>query len=91
MSPQPNRISRRCERNEPTGEKGLRQRELKGIQGGRPIRKTAAVQWVRHGPSDTDRIIPARFLRKRRSAGYGQFCFHDLRVRPDGTRIPDSS
>jgi 3-isopropylmalate/(R)-2-methylmalate dehydratase small subunit len=34
---------------------------------------------------DTDRIIPARFLRKPRSAGYGRFCFHDLRLRPDGT------
>jgi 3-isopropylmalate/(R)-2-methylmalate dehydratase small subunit len=38
---------------------------------------------------DTDRIIPARFLRKRRSAGYGQFCFHDLGVRPDGTEDPE--
>lgn len=28
---------------------------------------------------DTDRIIPARFLRKPRSAGYGNFLFHDLR------------
>jgi 3-isopropylmalate/(R)-2-methylmalate dehydratase small subunit len=37
---------------------------------------------------DTDRIIPARFLRKPRSAGYGQFCFHDLVVRPDGTEDP---
>jgi 3-isopropylmalate/(R)-2-methylmalate dehydratase small subunit len=37
---------------------------------------------------DTDRIIPARFLRKPRSAGYGEFCFHDLRVRPDGTEDP---
>jgi 3-isopropylmalate/(R)-2-methylmalate dehydratase small subunit len=34
---------------------------------------------------DTDRIIPARFLRKPRSVGYGPFCFHDLRLRPDGT------
>jgi 3-isopropylmalate/(R)-2-methylmalate dehydratase small subunit len=34
---------------------------------------------------DTDRIIPARFLRKPRDVGYGQFCFHDLRRRPDGT------
>jgi 3-isopropylmalate/(R)-2-methylmalate dehydratase small subunit len=28
---------------------------------------------------DTDRIIPARFLREPRSIGYGQFLFHDLR------------
>ena len=28
---------------------------------------------------DTDRIIPARFLRKPRSAGYENFLFHDLR------------
>jgi 3-isopropylmalate/(R)-2-methylmalate dehydratase small subunit len=38
---------------------------------------------------DTDRVIPARFLRNPRSAGYGQFCFHDLRVRPDGSEDPD--
>ena len=30
---------------------------------------------------DTDQIIPARFLRKPRSAGYGNFLFHDLRTR----------
>ena len=28
---------------------------------------------------DTDRIVPARFLRRPRSEGYGQFLFHDLR------------
>jgi 3-isopropylmalate/(R)-2-methylmalate dehydratase small subunit len=28
---------------------------------------------------DTDRIVPARFLRKPRSAGYENFLFHDLR------------
>ncbi len=27
---------------------------------------------------DTDQIVPARFLRKPRSAGYGAFLFHDL-------------
>ena len=37
---------------------------------------------------DTDRVIPARFLRKPRDAGYGQFCFHDLRMRPDGSEDP---
>lgn len=38
---------------------------------------------------DTDQIIPARFLRKPRSPGYGGFLFHDepdLRP-PEGTRI----
>ena len=28
---------------------------------------------------DTDRIIPARFLRQPRDVGYGKFLFHDLR------------
>ena len=37
---------------------------------------------------DTDRIIPARFLRKPRSAGYGNFLFHDLRFRADGSEDP---
>jgi 3-isopropylmalate/(R)-2-methylmalate dehydratase small subunit len=38
---------------------------------------------------DTDRIIPARFLRQPRSAGYGAFLFHDLRRGPDGSPDPD--
>jgi 3-isopropylmalate/(R)-2-methylmalate dehydratase small subunit len=38
---------------------------------------------------DTDRIVPARFLRKSRSAGYGKFLFHDQRHRPDGSEDPD--
>ncbi len=29
---------------------------------------------------DTDQIIPARFLKKNRAAGYGEYLFHDLRV-----------
>lgn len=28
---------------------------------------------------DTDQIVPARFLRRPRDEGYGQFLFHDLR------------
>ncbi len=39
---------------------------------------------------DTDRIIPARFLRKPRDApGYGTFLFHDVRFNADGTEKPD--
>ncbi len=37
---------------------------------------------------DTDRIVPARFLRKPRSAGYENFLFHDLRE-ADGNFVLD--
>ena len=33
---------------------------------------------------DTDRIVPARFLRRPRSAGYQNFLFHDLREQEPG-------
>ena len=33
---------------------------------------------------DTDQIIPARFLRKPRDAGYNNFLFHDLRAAAPG-------
>ena len=32
---------------------------------------------------DTDQILPARFLRRPRKEGYGQFLFRDLRDEPD--------
>ncbi|HEV2676418.1 MAG TPA: 3-isopropylmalate dehydratase small subunit [Aliidongia sp.] len=35
---------------------------------------------------DTDQLIPARFMRRPRSEGYGAFLFHDLRVEADGTK-----
>ena len=38
---------------------------------------------------DTDRIIPARFLRKPRGPGYETFLFHDVRFRADGSEDPD--
>src|SRR2546430_17648101 len=38
---------------------------------------------------DTDRIIPARFLRKPREAGYQQFFSHDVRFNPDGSENGD--
>src|SRR5262245_24960291 len=33
---------------------------------------------------DTDRIIPARFLRRPREPGYGRLLFHDVRFAEDG-------
>lgn len=33
---------------------------------------------------DTDQLIPARFMSRPRSAGYGDFLLHDLRFGPDG-------
>jgi 3-isopropylmalate/(R)-2-methylmalate dehydratase small subunit len=38
---------------------------------------------------DTDQVVPARFLRKPRKVGYGQFLFHDLRFNDDGSEKPD--
>jgi 3-isopropylmalate/(R)-2-methylmalate dehydratase small subunit len=38
---------------------------------------------------NTDQIIPARFLRKPRSAGYGNFLFNDIRQGADGAPNPD--
>jgi len=38
---------------------------------------------------DTDQIIPARFLRKPRKAGYGQYLFHDLRFDDAGRERPE--
>ena len=39
---------------------------------------------------DTDRIIPARFLRKPQgSPGYAGFLFHDVRFNADGSDKPD--
>lgn len=39
---------------------------------------------------DTDRVIPARFLRKPQSApGYARFLFHDVRFNADGSDQPE--
>jgi 3-isopropylmalate/(R)-2-methylmalate dehydratase small subunit len=37
---------------------------------------------------DTDQILPARFMQKLRSDGFGQYLFHDLRHNGDGTKSP---
>ena len=36
---------------------------------------------------DTDQLIPARFMSRPRSAGYGGFLLHDLRRTPDGAPV----
>ena len=38
---------------------------------------------------DTDRIIPARFLRKAREPGYERWLFHDMRFDAQGNERPD--
>ncbi|HSB40243.1 MAG TPA: 3-isopropylmalate dehydratase small subunit [Methylomirabilota bacterium] len=38
---------------------------------------------------DTDRVIPARFLRRPREAGFGPLLFHDVRFGADGTPRAD--
>lgn len=38
---------------------------------------------------DTDKIVPARFLRKARGADYGKYLFHDIRYRADGSDNPE--
>ena len=38
---------------------------------------------------DTDQIIPARFLHKPRSGGFGQYLFHDLRFDVNGAERPE--
>ena len=37
---------------------------------------------------DTDQLIPARFMKHSRSAGYGGFLLHDLRFDEDGSPRP---
>jgi 3-isopropylmalate/(R)-2-methylmalate dehydratase small subunit len=37
---------------------------------------------------DTDKIIPARFLRKPRLPGYDPYLFHDMRFNADGSERP---
>ena len=38
---------------------------------------------------DTDKIIPARFLRRLRGPGYGKLAFHDIRYDANGSDRPD--
>lgn len=53
------------------------------------FRTITAVAAPIEGPSmDTDRIIPARFLKFDRESGYGRFLFHDLRFDAAGAEKP---
>lgn len=56
-----------------------------------PFRRLTAVAAPIDLPNiDTDRIIPARFLRKPRGApDYARFLFHDVRFDADGAERPD--
>ena len=38
---------------------------------------------------DTDKIIPARFLRRPRGPGHDRLLFHDIRFEADGSEKPD--
>ena len=38
---------------------------------------------------DTDRLIPARFLKKPKEGGLGSYFFHDVRFNPDGSENGD--
>ena len=38
---------------------------------------------------DTDQLIPARFMKRSRSEGYGGFLMHDLRFADDGSALRD--
>ncbi|MBI4589926.1 MAG: 3-isopropylmalate dehydratase small subunit [Candidatus Rokubacteria bacterium] len=57
----------------------------------KPFRALTAVAAPIDLPNvDTDRIIPARFLRKPQgAAGYERFLFHDVRFAADGSEKPE--
>ena len=55
-----------------------------------PFTRLTAVAAAMDLPNiDTDRVIPARFLRKPREAGFGPLLFHDVRFDADGAPKPD--
>jgi 3-isopropylmalate/(R)-2-methylmalate dehydratase small subunit len=55
-----------------------------------PLRHLDAVALPVARPNvDTDQIVPARYLQKPRSDNFGDYLFRDVRLRPDGTEVPD--
>jgi 3-isopropylmalate/(R)-2-methylmalate dehydratase small subunit len=54
-----------------------------------PFRRLDAVAMPLDMPNvDTDQIIPARFLWRKRSDGWGELLFNDLRFNDDGSEKP---
>jgi len=52
--------------------------------------RTTAIAAPIEGPNiDTDQILPGRFLKSDRAAGYGGFLFHDLRYDAAGGEKPE--
>ena len=45
---------------------------------------TASACPLRLANVDTDQILPARYLKVKRAAGFGQYLFHDIRRDPQG-------
>jgi len=52
-------------------------------------RLTAVAMPLEMASVDTDKIIPARFLRKARGPGYERLLFHDIRFDADGNERPE--
>lgn len=53
------------------------------------IKITAVAAPLDHANIDTDKIIPARYLRRLREPGYEKLAFHDIRYDADGKDRPD--
>jgi 3-isopropylmalate/(R)-2-methylmalate dehydratase small subunit len=53
------------------------------------IRLTAVACPIDAANVNTDQIIPARFLKRSRAAGFGEMLFHDLRFDAGGKERPD--
>ncbi len=55
-----------------------------------PLRRVESLAVPLGGANiDTDQIVPAHYLQKPRSCNFGDFLFHDVRRRPDGSRRAD--
>jgi 3-isopropylmalate/(R)-2-methylmalate dehydratase small subunit len=55
-----------------------------------PLRRVVSLAVPLGGANiDTDQIVPARYLQKPRSCDFGDFLFHDIRRRPDGSLRAD--